>query len=440
MSDNPVIDILNNELPPYMWSFVHVVRNENREGLIRSRMIGADLVKTNYLFFLDGHVRVFSRYWEFLLESLQENPRRLVVPSIINLNETNWSRIPSLGVKMMFKWDFSFDWFDDGTDDVPISSGGIVAMSKMWWDESGKYDPGMLEWGGENIEQSLRVWMCGGDIKVVRSAEIGHIFQRSPISSKQKKVSQNRPAINQRRGAYVWLDDYFQYYDEAVQTKVDMGDHMVQRLALRTKLKCRNFQWFADTFKTSFEINGLFLQNFSHLQHDNSMLCLSAITDADRPPDAPKIEPLLGLIPCDYSDKKQQWATVHDGRMIMNREVSKCMDRFHAPVGSSGRLPILFKCDYIAVSNGKNDNQLWELINDKLITFKTNDLHATDNLEIVRKKQEPNEDSLCLGTDAEPWTPREISKNIFESPRLLPKMFLCHDSTVFSWRRLWQLR
>lgn len=46
------------------------------------------------------------------------------------------------------------------------------------WEESGKYDPGMLEWGGENIEQSLRVWMCGGEIFAVRNSFVGHIFSR----------------------------------------------------------------------------------------------------------------------------------------------------------------------------------------------------------------------------------------------------------------------
>lgn len=46
------------------------------------------------------------------------------------------------------------------------------------WEESGKYDPGMLEWGGENLEQSMRVWMCGGEIYVVRDSFVGHIFDR----------------------------------------------------------------------------------------------------------------------------------------------------------------------------------------------------------------------------------------------------------------------
>ncbi len=42
-------------------------------------------------------------------------------------------------------------------------------MHKRYWDEVGGYDDGMKEWGGENIEQSLRVWMCGGELIVERT-------------------------------------------------------------------------------------------------------------------------------------------------------------------------------------------------------------------------------------------------------------------------------
>lgn len=43
----------------------------------------------------------------------------------------------------------------------------------------------MLEWGGENLEQSMRVWMCGGEIYVVRDSFVGHIFDRPPKPNPQ---------------------------------------------------------------------------------------------------------------------------------------------------------------------------------------------------------------------------------------------------------------
>ena len=32
-------------------------------------------------------------------------------------------------------------------------------QSRRWWQETGGYDTGMLGWGGENIDQSLRAWL-----------------------------------------------------------------------------------------------------------------------------------------------------------------------------------------------------------------------------------------------------------------------------------------
>lgn len=53
----------------------------------------------------------------------------------------------------MFDWDMSFHWFNNDDDWVPCMSGGLLAMSKRWWHESGELDTGMFVWGAENIEQ-----------------------------------------------------------------------------------------------------------------------------------------------------------------------------------------------------------------------------------------------------------------------------------------------
>ena len=38
----------------------------------------------------------------------------------------------------MFEWTFEFGWFEDLEEEIPVMSGGIMAMTKEWWKNSGE--------------------------------------------------------------------------------------------------------------------------------------------------------------------------------------------------------------------------------------------------------------------------------------------------------------
>ncbi|GBP00813.1 Polypeptide N-acetylgalactosaminyltransferase 35A [Eumeta japonica] len=254
--DNPIsgwgVGELNSQLH---YENLKYIRNTQREGLIRSRVIGAHEAKGDVLIFLDSHIEVNQQWAEPLLRLIKTENSTLAVPVIDLINADTFQYTSSPLVRGGFNWGLHYKWenLPEGTlkqdNDFkgpfksPTMAGGLFAVNRQYFDHIGSYDMGMDIWGGENLEISFRVWQCGGAIKIVPCSRVGHIFRkRRPYSSPDGSDTMLK---NSLRLAHVWMDDYKKYYFklEKSAANFDYGD-ISERQNLRKHLKCKSFEWY----------------------------------------------------------------------------------------------------------------------------------------------------------------------------------------------------
>lgn len=118
-------------------------------------------------------------------------------------------------------------------------AGGLFSIDKEYFNKLGRYDEGMDIWGGENLEMSFRIWMCGGTLEIATCSHIGHVFRKSTPYTFPGGTS-NIVNHNNARLAEVWMDEWkdFFFSINPAAKNIDMGD-TTKRKQLRKDLQCR---------------------------------------------------------------------------------------------------------------------------------------------------------------------------------------------------------
>lgn len=259
-------DYLKKRLDDYMSQFpkVRIIRLRERQGLIRARLAGAAAAKGDVLTFLDSHVECNVGWLEPLLERVYLDRKKVPCPVIEVISDKDMSyMLVDNFQRGIFKWPLVFGWGPlpadyiknnnmTDTDPIkcPVMAGGLFSIDKKYFFELGSYDPGLDVWGGENMEISFKIWMCGGEIEIIPCSRVGHIF-RGQNPYKFPKDRQRTVERNLARVAEVWLDEYKDLfyghgYTHLLNKKViDIGN-LTEQIQLRKRLKCRNFKWYLD--------------------------------------------------------------------------------------------------------------------------------------------------------------------------------------------------
>lgn len=127
-------------------------RNMKREGVIRSRNIGARMSSGKYLMFVDSHSEFGQDWLEPLLDRMKYQPYAAVSPALDVIKNEKY-KISSNYLKGGFDWSLRFKWIPMGEAEKekrrldettpflsPTTLGGTFLIRKKWFMDLGAFD------------------------------------------------------------------------------------------------------------------------------------------------------------------------------------------------------------------------------------------------------------------------------------------------------------
>ncbi|KAH9524897.1 Polypeptide N-acetylgalactosaminyltransferase 3 [Bulinus truncatus] len=218
-------------------------------------MRGCQSVQGEVLVIFDSHMEVNIDWLQPLLNAIAKDRKIVAMASLdyINKDTLEYTFYKDHIIRYGWSWSLcfyeeNFRWDQIGPyprnprNGVTMVGTGFAIDKKFFFDIGG-FDEAMMIWGGENLELSWRIWMCGGRVLHIPCSNIGHVARSQPYSFPIGRKQTEH--FNYKRAILVWMGDYSKYvYNiHPDMKKLEAGD-LTDRLTLKAKFECKDFTWY----------------------------------------------------------------------------------------------------------------------------------------------------------------------------------------------------
>ena len=231
---------------------VRYFRFERNRGLIYCRLFAVKKARGDAVLVLDSHVEMRQGFLEPLLDITDRNYKAIVAP-VFDFIETfkmiHWNYDGhGLGYDQYLNW----IWIVNSTCYAspwrsPGILGGAFLMTKRRLEELDYFGKGLVGWGGENVEISLKNLMCGGEIWGVPCSRCLHF-----AASRKPEFHGNRVRASETNNIVTVAKSFFdvQQFTEFLKGRPGFSAEQANEWAvgenkkLLRDLKCdRDYEW-----------------------------------------------------------------------------------------------------------------------------------------------------------------------------------------------------
>jgi GT2 family glycosyltransferase len=229
---------------------VRVHRCEERLGVARARNLGARLSRGDVLLFADAHIDPTGAWRAELLAPLARRGVAAVAPTLCELEcrESRGYGLNLVDVATCLEW---LSLRGPEPYPIPLLPGFFVATRRSTFVTVGGFDAGLIGWGMDDVEFSVRLWSLGWECLLVPIVEVGHLSTRSSPPAYQLEWATNLHNIL-RFGVVHYgarrlgeLFDYYRWHDAFAEARAAVlrSDAVTRRRALHT-VRARDDDWF----------------------------------------------------------------------------------------------------------------------------------------------------------------------------------------------------
>ena len=265
------------------------IHNTTSVGCAGGRNQAVKEVETKYFIILDGHMRMYENDWDLraikIIKEYGENNVYFGRTTIITKtskhvlqNENNTSIIHTYGACLKgHEFIMTPGWIhvpseknfnnEDNIIPVPLLLGADYMMSVEFWNKIHGLE-GLLSWGQDETLLSLKVWLSGGKVLLIKDMIFGHIYrQQRPYKANSVEMNSNYIYTNylfsrneqeyndlnymyEKHLGHVWYmkayDCFMERYDEAKAFKEYFFNEVVPKGCTQTMDWFHQFNYDAD--------------------------------------------------------------------------------------------------------------------------------------------------------------------------------------------------